>query len=79
MLTDKWLTKLTFCINLPTYAEMLKIEGELQSKVTSNLVNAAVVRAIQVDGSLSRIMRDNKFVSARIIDKDLNMKTVICL
>ena len=58
------------------YAEMLKIEGELQSKVTSNLVNAAVVWAIQVDGSLSRTMRDNKFVSARIIDKDLNMKTV---
>ena len=58
------------------YAEMLKIEGELQSKVTSNLVNAAVVWAIQVDGSLSRTMRDNKFVNARIIDKDLNMKTV---
>ena len=58
------------------HAEMLKIEGELQSKVTSNLVNAAVVWAIQVDGSLSRTMRDNKFVSARIIDKDLNMKTV---
>ena len=30
------------------YAEMLKIEGELQSKVTSNLVNAAVVWAVQV-------------------------------
>ena len=58
------------------YAEMLKIEGELQSKVTSNQVNAAVVWAIQVDGSLSRTMRDNKFVNARIIDKDLNMKTV---
>ena len=26
-------------------------------------------------GSLSRTMRDNKFVNARIIDKDLNMKT----
>ena len=58
------------------YAVMLKIEGELQSKVTSNLVNAAVVWAIQVDGSLSQTMRDSKFVSARIIDKDLNMKTV---
>ena len=56
---------------------MLKIEGELQSKVTSNLVNAAVVWAIQVDGSLSQTMRDSKFVSARIIDKDLNMKTVL--
>ena len=58
------------------YAEMLKIEGELQSKVSSNLVYAAVVWVIQVDGSLSRTMRDNKFVSARIIDKDLNMETV---
>ena len=58
------------------YAELLKIERELQSKVTSNLVNAAVVWAIQVDGSLSRTMIDNKFVRARIIDKDLNMKTV---
>ena len=58
------------------YAKMLKIEEELPSKVTSNLVNAAVVRAIQVDGSLSRTMRDNKIVSARINDKDLNMKTV---
>ena len=55
---------------------MLKIEGELQSKVTSNLVNAAVVWAIQVDGSLSRTIRYNKLVRARIIDKDLNMKTV---
>ena len=55
---------------------MLNIEGELQSKVTLNLVYAAVVWAIQVDGSLSRTMRDNKFVIARIIDKDLNMKTV---
>ena len=58
---------------------MLKIEGELQSKVTMNLVYAAVVWAIQVDGSLSRTMRDNKFVIARIIDKDLNMKTFFCL
>ena len=58
------------------YPEMLKIEGELQSKVTSNLVNVAVVWAIQVKGSLSWTMRDNKLVSARIIDKDLNMKTV---
>ena len=57
------------------YAEMLKIEGELQSTVTSNLVNAAVVWAFQEDGSLSRTMRD-KFVNAGIIDKDLNMKTV---
>ena len=58
---------------------MLKIEGELQSKVTMNLVYAAVVWAIQVDASLSRTMRDNKFVIARIIDKDLNMKTFFCL
>jgi hypothetical protein len=55
---------------------MLWIIGELQFKKVACLVTSSIAYSLQIDGSVSRTMRDNKFVSARVLDKDSNLSTV---
>jgi len=57
------------------YREMLESVNAVEVKRITDLFSQCIVFSIQIDGSLSKHMQDNKFTSCRMAMQDGNVKT----